>query len=283
MILLAIWGVFMGALVLIQATLGTRLLLTTLQESTVEAMTSLVNLEKLQHWLLTTFDLKKQFMTSLIIGLMAGLSTPFFWGTIRGDFPGFGPITGVALIGFQAGMGWYFIFPLLTWISQAGHYQLKLYEADPSNSEVIDRLSDVTSGLVFIGAILGAIFTLGLIYFRLLNVIISIPFLVLGTWGPLGVIFIASQYALARIISRSKWKTLNEIQAQVEELKTKSSLVDKETMEAMTRLMDYHDRVRATRNSALDLRSGLSFLNSLLLPLIAFILANLDNLIAFFT
>ena len=53
-------------------------------------------------------------------------------------------------------------------------------------------------------------------------------------------------------------------------------------MEAMNRLMDYHDRVRATRNSALDLRTSLSFLNSLLLPLIAFILANLDSLVELF-
>jgi hypothetical protein len=47
----------------------------------------------------------------------------------------------------------------------------------------------------------------------------------------------------------------------------------------MNRLMDLHDRIKATRSSALDLRAGLAFLNSLLLPLIAFLLANLDRVL----
>ena len=47
--------------------------------------------------------------------------------------------------------------------------------------------------------------------------------------------------------------------------------------------MDFHDRIKATRNSALDLRAGLNFLNSLLLPLLAFLLANLDKIFALFS
>ena len=54
-------------------------------------------------------------------------------------------------------------------------------------------------------------------------------------------------------------------------------------MEAINRLMDYHDRIKATRNSALDLRAGLNFLNSLLLPLLAFLLANLKEVLKLFS
>jgi hypothetical protein len=43
--------------------------------------------------------------------------------------------------------------------------------------------------------------------------------------------------------------------------------------------MDYHDRIKATPNSALNFRASLNFLNSLLLPILAFILANLDKVI----
>ncbi len=46
--------------------------------------------------------------------------------------------------------------------------------------------------------------------------------------------------------------------------------------------MDYHDRVKATRNSVLNLRAGLNFLNSLLIPLLAFILANLEKVLDLF-
>jgi hypothetical protein len=53
-------------------------------------------------------------------------------------------------------------------------------------------------------------------------------------------------------------------------------------MEAINRLLDYHDRVKDTRGSALDLRASLNFLNSLLLPPLAFLLADLDRLLALF-
>jgi len=43
--------------------------------------------------------------------------------------------------------------------------------------------------------------------------------------------------------------------------------------------MDYHDRIKSTPNSALNFRSSLNFLNSLLLPILAFILANLDKVL----
>jgi hypothetical protein len=44
--------------------------------------------------------------------------------------------------------------------------------------------------------------------------------------------------------------------------------------------LNYHDRIATTRNSALNLRTGLSFVNSLLLPLLAFVLGNLDKIFA---
>jgi hypothetical protein len=88
---------------------------------------------------------------------------------------------------------------------------------------------------------------------------------------------------MAKIITRAKWKKLNEIQAQIEKLEVEENIVEKETMEAVNRLMDYHDRIRATRNSALDLRAGLNFLNSLLLPLLAFLLGNLKEVLKLFS
>lgn len=281
MMLIAIWAAVMGVLVMVQTYSGNHLLLSTLRESTVEACLSISNLEQLQRWLTATFDRKKQFVFSLILAFIVGLSTPLFWSTLRGGFPGFGPIVGVILIWFQASTGWYFIFPMIDWLNQLGTYHLKLYGADPSSSEVIDRLSDVLSYLVYSSALLGALFTLGLIYFELLTPSISVIFLALGTWAPLIITFAISQYALARLISKAKWKTLNEIQAQIEQLRYQEAIPSEQTLSHLDKLMDYHDRIKATRNTALDLRTGLSFLNSLLLPLLAFIIANLNQVIAF--
>jgi len=69
----------------------------------------------------------------------------------------------------------------------------------------------------------------------------------------------------------------------VEALQAHENIAEKETVEAINRLMDYHDRIKATRNSALDLRAGLNFLNSLLLPLLAFLLANLKEVLKLFS
>jgi hypothetical protein len=53
-------------------------------------------------------------------------------------------------------------------------------------------------------------------------------------------------------------------------------------LERLAKLMDYHDRISNTPNSALNLRSSLNFLNSLLLPVLAFLIGNLKDVIGFF-
>ena len=95
-------------------------------------------------------------------------------------------------------------------------------------------------------------------------------------------IFLLGQYGLAQIIKRSKWKTLNKIQQKIMAIQNKSSALTKDEKENLNWLLEYHDRIKATRNTAFDWSSGLSFLNSMLLPLIGFMLGNLDTIIAFF-
>jgi len=58
------------------------------------------------------------------------------------------------------------------------------------------------------------------------------------------------------------------------------NLEAKETMDAINRLLDYHERVNKTRSSALDYRAFISLINSLLLPVVAFLLGNLDKILA---
>jgi len=137
------------------------------------------------------------------------------------------------------------------------------------------------SNFVYIGAILAAIVTLFITFIKLLTTAISILLLLLA-WGPLTALFVFNQRALAKIITRAKWKTLNEIQAQIERLRAQEDIPSEQTLAHLGKLMDYHDRIKATRNSALDLRAGLNFLNSLLLPLIAFLLTNLDKVLKLF-
>ncbi len=51
---------------------------------------------------------------------------------------------------------------------------------------------------------------------------------------------------------------------------------DRDTLATIEKLMQLHDRVKATNNHPVSFRESLRFLNSLLLPLLGFTLANMD-------
>lgn len=196
-----------------------------------------------------------------------------------GSFFGFGSIVITLIVQSQTGFfGYYFLLLLVVLPIRLSRYQFEIYEADPSSSAVIDCLSDMLTTFVYITAALFVINTLILALLTPTNIT-----LLLVAWGILIGFFTINQYALAKIITKTKRKKLNEIQVKIENLEAKGDITDKETIDAINRLMDYHDRIKITRNSALDFRAGLNFFNSLLLPLLAFILGNLDEVISFFS
>jgi hypothetical protein len=69
---------------------------------------------------------------------------------------------------------------------------------------------------------------------------------------------------------------------KIEKIQKEQAVPDKEARETLNWLLDYHNKVKATRNSALNFEAGLNLFNSLLLPVLAFVLGNLDKVIAFF-
>jgi hypothetical protein len=95
--------------------------------------------------------------------------------------------------------------------------------------------------------------------------------------SPMVIMYAAGQYHLSDVIVRAKWKRLNELQGKIEKLSGVDEIRDQDGLDRLSKLMDYHGRIKATPNSALDFRATLNFLNSLLLPILAFFLANLDK------
>jgi hypothetical protein len=256
----------------------TDVLLRTAREKLLDAIQSSEDLADLQQWLDVFSNLGKSLFFSLAFGILASSYAIIYFPAIGRGFIGFGPSI-LAVIGYvQGGMALYYsLFLFLPFPVRLSRYQLKLNPVNPGSSEVIDSLSDTLSYLVYASAIFLAFFTFFLVFtgtFSLLNIILSV---VVG-WGPLIVIFLIGQYALAQIITRAKWTKLNEIQAKIEMLEAEEDVPSEKTLAHLGKLMDYYDRIKATRNSALNLRAGLNFLNSLLLPLLAFILGNLDQM-----
>lgn len=277
-----LWIAALIALTLIAFKVGIHIFSSTLQENILDALESEKYLDNLQYWLtVTSKNVKAPLFIGLVMALFSGFYLPFTLASTQGGFPGFGPIILNAIWVFLNSVGSYYFLLGIVLIVRLSGYPLKVYRADPSNSKLINNLSGTLNNIMLIAAVYAAIWTLGLAFvFQALNE--RMTFLVALAWGAITVIFVGNQYVLARIIVRAKWRTLSNIQAKIEELQEQEAIPTKDILEHINALMDYHDRIRATRNSALDFRAGLNFLNSLLLPLFAFILGNLDSILARF-
>jgi hypothetical protein len=250
------------------------------RENILDATESRVNLEQFENWLEKVQGWRSHLFVSIIGSLFAVSFLVAIIDAKVGKFIGYS-LTFLCAIPSTFALSFLYQFLLVILLSSSlRRYDLKLFAADPSSSELISRLSFILSLGIYLVASYASIATLSAAPTGFIPAAGIILISVL--WLPLIFIFILNQTSLSSIIRRAKWKTLKEIQAKVETLQAKRNFEDKETMDSINRLMDYHDRVKATRDSALDFRAYLNFLNSLLLPLLAFVLGNLNTILTLF-
>ncbi len=159
-------------------------------------------------------------------------------------------------------------------------YSFKLYENDPAHSEIVDDISVLLNRFTYGYVLLAVVLQLSMA-FAGLPLIAQMVVGIGSGWVPVITQYLANQAGIRIIISRSKRKTLNRIQAEIQSLH-EGNVKDKENMETIYRLMDYHERIRATQNSKLNLQSFANLLNQLALPFLGFILANIDTIIDLF-
>lgn len=159
------------------------------------------------------------------------------------------------------------------------HYQYSLHEIDPARSEIVSRISSnlnyYSYGYALNAAVVQLIFA-SVSQFYLFGISAA-----LIAWIPITIQFVLSQMSLRRIIVNAKWRALHGIQVQLKELHD-VRIKNKNDIEIILRLMDYHDRVRETPNSILDLRSLINLSNQLAIPSLGLIVANLEKIIDFF-
>ncbi len=250
------------------------------REDILDKTESIPSLNDFEAWLNITCHWRLQLVVTIV---MLIVSVPAFLATNAafGSNMGYGLLFVTVVQTMITCIMLYQLFMVMLLSTRLRRYDLELFAADPGSSEIITRLSGELGFFIYFVAIYAAFDTL---VGSQIGILASLGFaLVPILWLPIIILFILNQTSLSSIIRRAKWKTLNEIQARVKKLQAAENYSDKEPMEAINRLMDYHDRVKATRNSALDLGTMLNFVNSLLLPLIAFILTNLNLVINLFT
>ena len=273
-------GVLLGSLFAIAGASMHRRLLTTLEDHILEAIESPDDLDDLRNWLANTFNMKAQFLTSLIPPLLLFPLGIYLRAMISGEAVGLGVYLVAIIAGFQAFTALSVSLASFTMPYRLSRYQLKLFAADPSSSAVIDCLSDTINNIVFLGAILLTLFTI-LAFFS--NPLVVVVYLLLLPWLVIITIFASSHYAVAKIINKAKWRILANIQAQIEAVQGREEILSEETLSHINKLMDYHNRIKATRNSAIDILAGFSLLQSLLLPVIGLLMANFLDVLDIFS
>jgi len=276
---LLLWAGITGALALIANKVNVRLFLATFRSSPLEKIQSLEDMDDLENWLERNFGLMRPFVSGIIFGPVLGYVLYTSWLQVAGMAFHVGPFVTITLASIQAvWVVWYFYPFYVSFPARISHYHYDLYTTDPSSSEVVWQLSQLLNSILYITIAYIVYLTVGLAYFKVLSFdVASVKTALifsLFVWAPTVLLYVTGQQHISGLITRTKWGILNEIQTKIETLYAEQEIPDKVTVERLQQLMDYHDRIRATPNSALNFRASLNFLNSLLLPIIAFIIAN---------
>jgi len=281
-VLLSVWAAFVGPFALAANHLMMGMFQNTFSGAPIAAMQSPDDIQDLKTWLHAQSQLWIPTIFSLVFGIGLGISLVITW-CIRNQQPIFyGPAAIAILSSIQAMVAIYYLYPFyLVLPTRLSRYEFNLFEQDPSSSEVTQQLSDLFTRMMYLTTIYVFLVTLGFIYFNILNFGISL-FLAIPIWLPTAGLYIGCQYNLSRIIIRAKWKTLNDLQTKIEALQKGPDLPSEATLTHLDKLLNYHERIRNTPNSALNFRAGLNFLSTLMLPILALILANLKNILDLF-
>jgi hypothetical protein len=120
----------------------------------------------------------------------------------------------------------------------------------------------------------GTLFTVAIVTWQLGILVFIIP-----RWLPLIALFVVNQVAISSVIKRSKRTSLNEAEALMEALRPGGDPPEHEAMETLLWLWDYRDRIKGTRDSMLDWGGILNLVNALLIPLLAFLIANREAIL----
>ena len=249
-----------------------------IRDDLVDSIMTVEDLRKLHSWLEVLWSFRKWIAFIISAGLLWMVMAIVGYGRVLGSFVGFGILTLNFLIDPFFLIPFYVIFHMLTLPFELAGYRLNLYESDPVNSEVIQRLIYILNVYIYLVAGYTAVVTV----FVSLNLITSwfVFVSVLIGWVPTILQFLVNQYAIRKIIIRAKWQNLNRLQAQIRELQnTNLTNTSEDKITRLNQLMDLHDRISAKPNSPLNWSTGISFLNQLMLPLLGLFLGNIDKLL----
>jgi len=172
----------------------------------------------------------------------------------------------------------YFMFILILLPLKLKKCEFKIHEENPASSQFLyhwNKMMNVTAYMFALMLAAGTLFTLSISPFRIRTLFFIVP-----RWLLLIVLFIVNQIILSQIIVKSKQETFKKIEGEMASLKTEGSGTSKDIVQDVMGMWDYHDRLLKTRNSFLDFKGVVNFISTLLIPLLAFIIANYEEILS---
>ena len=273
-----ILGIILGSFFVITSALLYQKIMPVIKETVLDVIELPEHLDDLRTWLDATFNLRSQLLLGIILPIILFVPNLYLRNQITGENLGL-PVYLVAVFaGFEAFSASSVLVASVALPYHLSQYQVKLFAADPSSSEVIDKLSGVINNTIFSVAILLTFFTIiafvGNPSFVALNILI-------WPWLILVIVFVSGHRSLSKVVTQAKWRTLNVIQAQIETLQNSAEILDEDTLKQINQLLDYYNRIKSTHNSAVDVQAGLNLLQSLLFPLLGLVIANAVDILNF--
>ena len=212
------------------------------------------------------------FATAFSLALAAFTNTTTWSIQEFGSLP-FSWIFSQFITNFIIGSGALLFFQYFGLSIKFGQFSYRLFPGNPKSSELVESLNKLSYKNIFLCALALASITLVATLSGALTLESSFLIVIVG-WIPLTALFVVNQSTLGTIIKRAKRKILNQIQTIIEDHINNMNISNKEDFETYERLMGYHDRIEKLPDSAFNLKVGLDFINSLLLPLFGFVIGN---------
>jgi len=177
---------------------------------------------------------------------------------------------------FVGGLGVYCLFTIIAFVIKLIKINLKLFLDDPASSPILINLSRELGFVMLIFAIECAVLMVLLRSLNFLNLQNLIPIVIL-VWIPILLVFFLGNFAFSKQISQAKIERMESLQKEIMRLSSTENL-DKDTTDLIISLKDYHDRVKNSRNTLINVRSILNLFSSLALPLITGVLGEIELL-----
>lgn len=218
----------------------------------------------------------KYIPTIVLLSVVLAITAIVGGTLVYGRSPGIALPLSAIFGGFFAGVGVYYLTWTVVLTRQLSNFRFCINEFTPGSSRVIHDILEMLNRHLYIVAIFMGVVTVvnSLNPFTTWFVWVDI----LIGWLPIVTQFFLTQHSVGVIIANAKWDALEQIQAEIRALKNNGQLKEKETTDAINRLLDLHDRVQKIRNSTFDLTAGLNFLNQLMLPVVGWIVGNVEKL-----